>query len=486
MAIRGQIKDIGKNTAVYGLGNLLSKFAAFLLIPLYTRYLTTSEVGIFALLEMLEKFLITVAPLGVLRAIWRFFPENKNEGQSQLIISGFIWTILINFVLLSILALNYKGLTPWFGLNTDNQQLIILVLLNIFLTLGGQFMLSLWQYQNKAFSFILLSLVQFVGILVLSILLVGYYNLGLWGLIAAKTIVLGVIFVFCSYVIVTKYWAFPSVQVYRNLLAYGVPLVLLALVTPVLSVASRIFLRHFVSLEEIGIYHIGYKFGMLINMFLVVPLQRGWMPMMYKMGLAEATKKIYPDVMFYYTVIGSFFFISLSLFIEPILNFVAQPAYLSGAYLVPIVAFAYFISGYRQFFTAGAALRDKTPRLALAAAGAISSNLVLNYFLIKYFSITGAAWSTLISYFILCTIVYFSSRNLAGIDWNFNRILKVIILTVLIFYSIFSLKELYPANAILLSFFGTIIFVSLLFILRIIGDREIKGLQSLIRQFRKI
>ena len=486
MPIRGPIKQIGKNTAIYGLGNFLSKFAAFLLIPLYTRYLTTSDVGIYALLEMLEKLLVTVAPLGVLQAIWRYIPENKNKDKSQLIISGFIWTVLINFVLLSILALNYKGLTPWFGLNTDNQQLIILVLLNIFLTLGGQFVLSLWQYQNKAFSFILLSLVQFMGILVLSILLVGYYHLGLWGLIAAKTIVLGIIFIFCSYVIVTKYWTFPSIQVYKNLLTYGVPLVLLALVTPILSLASRAYLRYFVSLEDIGIFHIGYKFGMLINMFLVVPLQRGWMPMMYKMGLVEKTKKIYSDVMFYYTVIGSFFFISLSLFIEPVLKFVAQPAYLSGAYLVPIVAFAYFISGYRLFFISGAALTDKTPRLALAAAIAISSNLVLNYFLIKYFSITGAAWSTLISYFILCVAVYLTSRGLADFDWSFKRIFKVILLAVLIFYSIFSLKDIYTAYALLLSLLGVVIFISLLFILRIIGDREIKGLQSLIRQVRKI
>lgn len=485
MAIREQIKDIGKNTAVYGLGNLLSKFAAFLLIPLYTRYLTTSEVGIFALLEMLEKLLVTVAPLGVLRAIWRFFPETKKENHSQLVISGFVWTILINFILLALLAFNYHGLSPFFGLNSGNQQLIILVLLNIFFTLGGQFIKSLWQYQNRAFSFISLSLIQFVGVLVLSIVLVGYYQLGLWGLIVAKTIILGLVFIYCTVIILWRYRSLPSLNIYKKLFLYGIPLVLLALVTPVLSMASRAFLRYFVSLEEIGIYHIGYKFGMLINMFLVVPLQRGWMPMMYKMGLAEATKKIYPDVMFYYTVIGSLFFIGLSLFIEPILKFVTRPEYLAGAYLVPIIAFAYFISGYRQFFIAGAALKDKTPRLALAAAIAISSNLVLNYFLIKYFSITGAAWSTLISYFILCVVVYLISRGLADFDWNFKRIFKVIFLAVLIFYSIFSLKELFPAYAILLSLLGIIIFVSALFILGIIKDKEIKGIKSLITQIRR-
>ncbi len=486
MAIRAQIRDIGKSTAIYGLGNLLTKFTAFLLIPLYTRYLTTSEVGIFALLEMLENLLITMAPLGVLRSIWRFFPDTKQENHAQLVISGLVWTFLINVILLTLLALNYHGLSPFFGLKSGDQQLIILVLLNIFLALGGQFIKSLWQYQNRAFSFISLSLTQFVGVLVLSIILVGYYHLGLWGLIVAKTVILGFIFVYSTVSILWRYRSLPSLKIYKKLLLYGLPLLLLALVTPILSMSSRAFLRYFVSLEEIGIYHIGFKFGMLINMFLIVPLQRGWIPMMYKLGLDESTKDIFRDVMFYYTVIGALFFISLSLFIEPVLIFIARPEYLYGAYLVPVIAFAYFISGYRQFFVAGAALKNKTPRMVLAAAVAILSNLVLNYFLIKHYGINGAAWSTLISYLILCTVVYLLSRHLANIEWCFKRIFKVIFLVVLIFYSTFSLKELYPAYTIVLSFLGILLFVTLLFILGIVKDKEIKGLKLLFTQIKSL
>ncbi|NQT97888.1 MAG: oligosaccharide flippase family protein [Candidatus Marinimicrobia bacterium] len=486
MAIRKQIKDIGKNTAVYGLGNLLSKFAAFLLIPLYTRYLSISDVGIFALLEMLERLLVTVAPLGVLRAIWRYIPATKKADQSQLVLSGFFGTVLINLGLLGVLALNYRGIGPFLGLTAEDQGLLFLVLLNIFLTLGSQFLKSLWQYDNKAINFVILSLAQFIGILALSIVLVGHYHLGLWGLVLAKTIVLGVLSLICTGILIRKYWSLPSLATFKILMAYGAPLILLALVAPILSMASRAFLRYFVTLEEIGIYHIGYKFGMLINMFLIVPLQRGWMPMMYRMGIAENTKRIFSDVLFYYSIIGSCFFLGLSAFIEPVIKFIARPEYLAGAYLVPVVAFAYFISGYRMFFMAGAALRDKTPRIATAAAIAVGSNLILNYFLIKYFGITGAAWSTLISYLLLCTAVYLLSRDLTDIDWKFPRVIKVILVTLFAYYSIIMLKEFYPDNAIIIAGLGIIVYVMSLFILRIIGDKEIKSLQSLIRQVRKI
>ena len=42
MALGAQVKRLGKHTAVYGLGGLVSRILAVLLLPLYTSYL---EIG---------------------------------------------------------------------------------------------------------------------------------------------------------------------------------------------------------------------------------------------------------------------------------------------------------------------------------------------------------------------------------------------------------------------------------------------------------
>ena len=49
MAIRAPIAAVGKQAAIYGVGNVFTKLAAFLLIPIYTRYMSMTEVGILAL-----------------------------------------------------------------------------------------------------------------------------------------------------------------------------------------------------------------------------------------------------------------------------------------------------------------------------------------------------------------------------------------------------------------------------------------------------
>ena len=72
MAIRSKIKSFGYSTAIYGFSNLLTKIVAVTLIPLYTNYLSVYEVGIIALLEMVELFVVTLIPMGCVNAMWRY------------------------------------------------------------------------------------------------------------------------------------------------------------------------------------------------------------------------------------------------------------------------------------------------------------------------------------------------------------------------------------------------------------------------------
>ena len=56
----------------------------------------------------------------------------------------------------------------------------------------------------------------------------------------------------------------------------------------------------FVPLSEIGIFSINYKFGMLLNMFLVTSM-KGLLPMIYK---NSQNKDMYPVYRIYFTIIA--------------------------------------------------------------------------------------------------------------------------------------------------------------------------------------
>ena len=146
---------------------------------------------------------------------------------------------------------------------------------------------------------------------------------------------------------------------------------------------------------------------MLINMFLIVPLQRGLLPMMYREGLKDEMRPIYKDVLFYYLISGCFFILGVTFFIEPIITWISSPEYTNAAYVVPFISTAYLIAGFRSFFLPLIALKDRTDLLGKIAVIGIAVCLSLNYVLIRQFGIDGAVAATVFSYLIFTLLLYY-------------------------------------------------------------------------------
>ena len=458
---------------------MLVKLTAILLIPVYTRFLSTSEVGILALLEMVETFLVALIPAAMNNAVWRRLSKQGENDRKSIIITAYLGTVVLNLILFGILALNYQAPSQILGLHDSWELLFLLVILNIFLAFGGIFLLGLWQFDEKPIIYVLFSLGQFLAVLFLTIFFVMDKGYGLWGVLLARSLVYAILFVISGIIILYKNWSRPSLTLYGKLLKFGAPLMVLVLVTPVLSFSDRFFLNMFVPLSEIGIYSIAYRFGLLINMILVIPIQRGWGPMMYRLGIEEKSHQYYRDILFYYGIAGALLFLIISFFIEDILRVVATPEYVSGARVVPIIALAYLLNGFKLFFSAGAALKDKTPRLAGSAIIAIILNLMLNYVLIKYYGVFGAAWATLISYLILVILIYTASQKLADINWGWSRLIKLGFVLTLCYAVVAVIKFYSQSYDLFISLGGLILFFILLRLTKTIGVREISGLKSL-------
>ena len=103
MAIRPKIKTFGYATIIYGFSNLLTKIVAVTLIPLYTNHFSVYEVGIIALLEMIELFVVTFIPIGCVNAMWRYLPDSPSKDKNKIIITSFTLIIISGFLTVGLL-----------------------------------------------------------------------------------------------------------------------------------------------------------------------------------------------------------------------------------------------------------------------------------------------------------------------------------------------------------------------------------------------
>ena len=483
--IREPIKMVGKDYLIYGTGNLFTKIAAILLIPIYTKYLSVNEVGIIAVIEMIEQLILPFALAGLSNALWRYLGRQDEVHSNQVISSGFWGSIFIGIILVIASIYFIPNLGRFLLLDHEEYWLLYPVLMNVLFITSIRFIMRVLQFQRRAFLFSLISILQLAGILGLSIVLVTQINWGLKGVILAKSFINGILFIPILLFMIIKFLSSFSYSVFKQMARYGYPLLPMTLALTILNFSDRYFLNLFVPQNEIGIYSIAYRIGMIIQMFLVLPLYMSFLPMVFKMGVdTKSNKEIIRDTMFYYTIIGSFLFLMVTLFSEELILLIATDVYIMGTKFIPIILLAYFINGFRQFFMAVPALKDKTNQLGMIALGVIGINLVFNWFFISKFGTIGAAVSTILSFVILTWAVYFLSQQEVKIHWRWNRIFICCFFTGIIFFIAQELKLNYEVNVFIINLTGLVLFPIILWIFKVIGPKELNGMKHLIKSIQ--
>src|SRR5690554_6724729 len=77
-----QTRFVFKQGAIYGLGNVLTKFSGLLLIMLYMKFISATEFGAVALFETIFQFILLLSGLGVKGGFNRWY-HDMSDGDDK-------------------------------------------------------------------------------------------------------------------------------------------------------------------------------------------------------------------------------------------------------------------------------------------------------------------------------------------------------------------------------------------------------------------
>ena len=107
-------RKLFSNTAIFAASNVLSKLILSLLLPLYTRVLTSSEYGTTELVTTITQLIIPICSLAIQDSIFRFSMDKDRHPSDVLRSSGKV--VLIACILLGIVSsvlLFYEPVHDW-------------------------------------------------------------------------------------------------------------------------------------------------------------------------------------------------------------------------------------------------------------------------------------------------------------------------------------------------------------------------------------
>jgi len=245
--------------------------------------------------------------------------------------------------------------------------------------------------------------------------------------------------------------------VFKKITRYSIPLVPASLSMFILNFSDRFFLTKMSSLEQVGIYAVAYKFGILLSQVLGQPFGLIWQSKQFYLYNAKNGSELYNQMLTWLNFIMVFSWVILALFVDEVIKILTPERYWIGASLVPIISLSYVFSVLTLLFNSALYAESATTIIGRIAIISAVFNLILNYFLIKYFGMYGAAIATLITFAFIMILSIFASMKYKTIKWEFGKnilIMAIGVVTVVVGCNI-------TPKSLILNLFVKIILVSL-------------------------
>ena len=470
-----------RNTFVYFVGNIMTRFVGFFLLPLYTNVLTTEEFGSYTLLMAIYAILNVLYQAGIFQGFTKFFYDEKTD--TKRVFSTTLNTIILfGFFIAVLLSLLNKPLISLFQINQGLSSFFLILFWLIFFDTLAYFGLHFLRTRQYAKIAVTYSLITSVCNLVLNIIFLVLLNMNILGILLAQGIANLLLLFLCLRHFKEYYQVLIDWLLLKRLMIFSLPLVIAGAFGIMMDVADRFIINFYLDRSHLGIYGVAYKLGLLMNVF-VIAFRTAYLPYFLNLKKTENYNHELKQTLIKLVGLMSILFLAVTLFLRYLFSiqfngfYLLNPDYISAAEIAPFILLAYVFNGFAAFFSLGPYLSGKSYHFIISDLIGFSVNIILNILMIPIFGIMGAALATLVGFYTASMYMYFiftkeMKENLIGIE----NILIIIGCLISLYAS--SVADLFIVRSLLLLLF-------IIYCLRI-SRMSIKSFFRLITKDRKL
>ncbi|MCB0732218.1 MAG: polysaccharide biosynthesis C-terminal domain-containing protein, partial [Ignavibacteriae bacterium] len=423
-------RKVAKNSIIYGLGNLSTKLVGFILLPLYTGYITVSDYGILAITEISSTIIIAVISLRIEAALFRWYwDKDFISKQKSIFFSSLLMMILLGILFLIPLIIFSNSISILLFSSEKYVYLLQLMAISSVLQIIIELINYLMRIQEISIFYTKNSLLKLFISLILTILFIVKFERGINGIFEAQIISQIIFFIFTSKYVKQNITLKFEGNIIIEMLKFSSPLILAGLSGIIFTASDRICLNFMDSLSQVGIYSIGFKVSNTIKIFLYNSAMMAVSPVIYQFIDKPGNKRFYSKLLTYFTFFIMVFVIFFSLFAKDIIYLFAQnESYYDAWKVIPFLTFAILFGVMKDVSITGLNITKKTGLIAIVIFIMSLLNIGLNIYFIPIYSSQGASLATLITSIISFAIFYNISQKYYWIPYELKKVFLVLII----------------------------------------------------------
>ena len=420
-----QLWRLGKHSAIYGLGAVVSRLIGVFLLPVVTRYLTRSDLGAVDTLIALSVVLVIVLRAGISMAFFRFYFDAEDDaGRTRVVRTSFWYTMAAATTGLVIGCLLAPQISEFLFHTDARTNLVRAAFVLLWAQMNYEQLTSLFRVEERSVQFVAATLANVLITVGATILLVAVWHKGAVGVIVGNfTGTLVVYAVLLSYRRYQLGLEFDR-PLFRKMQQFGLPLVPSGLALWVVDLADRFLLLRLKDAAEVGLYSVGARVTTTM-LILLLALRTAWPAFAYSITNDREAKQTYSFVLTYVLFVSCWMSLALSLLAPWIVRLLTRPLFYPGARVVPILAFGATAFIAFNVMSIGIGRAKKTQFNWVVTGIAAAVNIGLNFILIPPYGMMGAATATLVAYLVMFAGMTVRAQQVFPVPYQWRRIALV-------------------------------------------------------------
>lgn len=439
-------KELAKNTAIISLGKICTQFLSFLLLPLYTAVLSTSQYGTVDLLMTYQQLIVCTVFCQIEQAVFRYLIEVRgNNNDSTEIISScgafaICQTVVLGFLFGIVWCLSrYPYILSLYGY-------IVAVMLSSMMLQTSRGLGDNVTYATGSF-------ISAISTILFNVLFLVVFKWNIKGMLLSY--LLGNLL--CASYVFLKLKIYQLISLkkvnkirLKKCLQYSLPLVPNALSWWVMSASDRTIVAAILGTSYNGLLTVAHKFPSAYSTFYTV-FNLSWTE-----SAALHIKDIDADA-FFRDVISRVYrlFVAVAIGIiacMPFLfNVLIHGNYAEAYYQIPIYMIASVCQVFQGLYSVIYVAEKKTKEIAKSTVVSAMINCVVHLALINFIGLYAASISTLASYLFLCIWRYFDLKKYMDVKFDMRLLSSSIAVTIVVCMGYYSKNRYFCVVGLILA-----------------------------------
>lgn len=401
------------NIGLFTLNTVSTKLITFLLVPLYTFFLTTEQYGITDMSLTVASLIAPIVTLSIGDAVTRYIIDDSTD-KARYISIGFWVTLigcLVTFLLLPILDFPIFG-----GLGEYKFLYFVYFLTSSF----NAYLVNVARGLNHITLITWASIISSLASASAAGILIGLLGWKVEGYFTS--LILGGIMSIGIYLAFGKAWRYISIpkihrdrELLRRLLLYSMPLMPNSIFWWVGTSINRFFITSALGIGASGLFAAASKIPNVMNI-VSTTFWQAWSLSAFQEFKKTNTAKFYSNI---FAVFRTFCFIIASVLtlIAPWLaSLLLQKEFYAGWPIIPILILAFLFNVFAGFYGTvfTASMQTKFLLTSTIAAGVVV--LMLTWLFLPLMGLQGAAWAMVVSNFVMYAMRVFRSGSIVRIS----------------------------------------------------------------------